>query len=65
MNNLEKEELKKKNAKRYSSLKNHSSRYQMMALSSSLLWFLGCICGSLWLLMEQGLPRKYGCLEGA
>ena len=65
MNNLEKEELKKKNAKRYSSLNNHSSRYQMMALRSPFGVFWDEICGSLWLLMEQGLPSKCGCLEGA
>jgi len=36
-----------------------------MALRFSFGVFWGEICGSLWLLMEQGLPRKCGCLEGA
>ena len=36
-----------------------------MALSSSLLWFLGGLRKLSGLLMEQGLPRKFGCLEVA
>jgi len=36
-----------------------------MALRSPFGVFWGEIYGSLWMLIEQGLPRKCGCLEGA
>jgi len=36
-----------------------------MALSSSLLWFLGGLRKLSGLLMDQGPPRRCGCLGGA
>jgi len=62
MNNLKIQELKKKNEKRYLSPEDHSFRYQMTALSSSLLWFLGGLRKLSGLLMDQGHPRRCGCL---
>ena len=35
---------------------------KLMALSSSLLWFLGGLRKLSGLLTDQGLPRRCGCL---